>query len=388
LIISSLDCRLILLSKTVTCELYLQPLQNFYLVKTLLLISVIVLSFCNKADAQSMSLGGGGGSEKDSTQDFKFLPIPYINYDRSLEFQFGALPMAMYTLNKKDTISPQAVSGIVGIWTTNKSWFLIAFSQFYLKEDRWRVALAGGLVSVNFQTYVDLPVNGFIDYNTAADFVYLEAKRRIFKDVYLGLNYTYSSFNTRFEGVPEPKVTYLNGIGVVMTRDTRDNVYYPKSGGETDLDWKTYPHSLNESGGVNKVEISHNHFLPMRDDNDIIGLRAYVGFGLGELPFEQQFLVGQTDIRGYTQGRYRGDAIYSIQGEYRWNLADRFGLVGFFGIATISGSNVSENNGIVLPGIGAGFRYTAFEKNHFNVGMDGAIGKDDWGIYFRIGEAF
>jgi hypothetical protein len=356
--------------------------------KNLLLISFILFSFCSEVNAQGISLGGSGGAEKDSTQDFKFLPIPYINYDRSLEFQFGALPMAMYTLNKKDTISPQSVSGIIGIWTTNKSWFVIGFSQFYLKEDRWRAVVAGGLVSVNFQTYVDLPINGFVDYNTAADFVYLEAKRRIFKDVYLGLHYTYSSFKTRFDGLPAPETTYLNGIGVIITRDTRDDVYYPKSGGETDLDWTTYPSFINDSEGVNKAEVSHNHFLGIRDENDIIALRAYVGFGLGDLPFEQQFLVGQTDIRGYTQGKYRGSAIYSIQGEYRWNLAKRFGLVGFFGLATISGSDVSENNGILLPGIGAGFRYTAFEKNHFNIGMDGAIGKDDWGIYFRIGEAF
>jgi hypothetical protein len=80
--------------------------------------------------------------------------------------------------------------------------------------------------------------------------------------------------------------------------------------------------------------------------------------------------------------------MYSLQGEYRWNLAKRFGLVAFFGIATISGSDVSENNGVLLPGIGTGFRFTAFEKNHFNIGMDAAVGKDDWGIYFRIGEAF
>jgi len=28
------------------------------------------------------------------------------------------------------------------------------------------------------------------------------------------------------------------------------------------------------------------------------------------------------------------------------------------------------------------------EKYHMNVGMDFAVGKDDWGLYFRIGEAF
>lgn len=331
---------------------------------------------------------GGGNSDSDSTQDFKFLPLPYINYDRSLEFQIGALPMAMYTLNKKDTISPQSVSGLIGIWTTNKSWFAIAFSQFYLKEDKWRATVAGGLVSVNFQTYVDIPVNGFIDYNTAADFISLELQRRIFGKVYLGGHYTYLSYVTRFDGLPEPATTYQNGLGLKLLRDGRDDVYYPRAGGESEIDWTNIPYFLNEVGGINKAEVSHNQFLPIREEKDIIALRAYVGFGLGDLPFEQQFIVGQTDIRGYSQGKYRGTSIYSIQGEYRWNLAKRFGLVGFVAFATIGGSDVSENNGVFLPSIGTGFRYTAFEKNHFNIGLDAAVGKDDWGLYFRIGESF
>ncbi|MFD2601999.1 hypothetical protein [Flavobacterium suzhouense] len=42
----------------------------------------------------------------------------------------------------------------------------------------------------------------------------------------------------------------------------------------------------------------------------------------------------------------------------------------------------------MYPGIGAGYRYRVFKGMKFNVGLDGAVGKDDWGVYFRIGEAF
>ena len=342
------------------------------------------------SNAQNISSGSSSSSnDSDSTEHFKFLPLPYINYDRSLEFQIGALPMAMYTLNKTDTVSPQSVSGLIGIWTTNKSWFAIAFSQFYFKEDTWRVSGAGGLVSVNFQTYVDLPIGGFIDYNTAADFLFVQVQRKIVGKWFAGMHYNYFKFNTRFGGVPEPKFSYQNGLGVIITRDVRDNVYYPRSGSESEIDWTNFPYFMNDEGGINKAEISHNHFFSTREETDIIALRAYIGFGLGEkLPFEQQFIVSQTDIRGYTQGKYRGNAIYSIQGEYRWNIGERIGLVGFLGMATISGSINETDNGIFLPGGGMGFRYTAFEKNHFNIGLDAALGKDDWGLYFRIGEAF
>jgi hypothetical protein len=35
-----------------------------------------------------------------------------------------------------------------------------------------------------------------------------------------------------------------------------------------------------------------------------------------------------------------------------------------------------------------GIRFTAFEDNHLNVGLDFAVGDGDWGLYFRIGDAF
>ena len=36
----------------------------------------------------------------------------------------------------------------------------------------------------------------------------------------------------------------------------------------------------------------------------------------------------------------------------------------------------------------AGLRSNIFPDNHMNTGIDIAAGKDDWGIYFRVGEAF
>ena len=84
----------------------------------------------------------------------------------------------------------------------------------------------------------------------------------------------------------------------------------------------------------------------------------------------------------------RGNYIPAIQGEYRWNFVDRWGAVCFFGFASVFESINTEDDGRLLPGVGFGFRYTAFTDNHMNVGLDIATGRNDWGIYFRIGEAF
>ena len=80
--------------------------------------------------------------------------------------------------------------------------------------------------------------------------------------------------------------------------------------------------------------------------------------------------------------------MYSVQGEYRWNLHTKISLVGFLGVASVFESTNEDQNGKLLPGLGLGFRYKVFEEEHMNVGIDGAVGDGDWGIYFRIGEAF
>ena len=62
--------------------------------------------------------------------------------------------------------------------------------------------------------------------------------------------------------------------------------------------------------------------------------------------------------------------------------------IGFFGLATVFEAVNPEDSGTLLPGAGIGFRYTIIPEEHFNVGLDVAIGLKDWGIYFRLGEAF
>jgi hypothetical protein len=80
--------------------------------------------------------------------------------------------------------------------------------------------------------------------------------------------------------------------------------------------------------------------------------------------------------------------VYALQAEYRWRFYKKLGMVGFFGIASavehISDIPTEE----LLPGGGIGIRYMMIAKERINVGVDFAKGKDDWGLYFRIGESF
>ncbi len=331
-----------------------------------------------------------GGTGHRIEGDFKFMPIPYINYSRSVGFQLGGLPMAMFNPVKNDTISPSSVAGLFGMYTSNDTWMVMGFGRTHLDEDNWRMTMAGGTGSVNFQFFMDSPVNSWIPYNTEMDMFFVQGQRRTYKRLYVGLSYVYLNFKTTLEPIPDDAfLATLNGVGFDLALDHRSSVFYPRAGFESTIQYFTFPSAFGNESESDKIEFDWNHFHGLRDDRDVLAGRFFAGLGIGDLTFNQQFIVGRrADIRGYTQGEYRGNYLLALQGEYRWNFHPRIGAVGFAGVATVFESINPDYDGKLLPGIGCGFRYTMDTETNMNVGMDIAAGDGDWGIYFRIGEAF
>ena len=352
-----------------------------------ILLHILLLLILLPSLAISQEMGDTQNSGRIKGK-FKFLPIPYVNYNRSIGASLGALPMAMFNPVESDTLSPSSMAALLGIYSTNKTWFVMGFTKLHFDEDNWRITAAGGVGSINFQFYLDNPVNSWIPYNTSTNFAVVELQRRIFNKLYVGLSYVYLKFETTTDLIPEPSTDILKGIGLKLTFDKRKNVYYPFGGLNTNIKFFSYPQAFGNKSSSNKIELDYNHYFPIRDDKDVVAGRFFLGLGIGDLSFNQQFIVGQKDIRGYSQGAFRGNYLLAIQGEYRWNFADRWGLVGFLGFASIFDALNETDNGRILPGIGTGLRFTAFEDNHMNVGIDVAAGYKDWSLYFRIGEAF
>ena len=330
------------------------------------------------------------GEEEKKDKAVSFAPIPYLNYSRTGGFGFGAVPMIMYPLNKKDTLSPDSLTGLVGFYTTEGNYAAMFFQRFFLAEDNWRITAAGGFGSRGFQFLPEIGDigNDFIEYTTDGKFFMAGFQRRIYKQIYGGLNYVFIEVDTEFEIPGFARQEQFHQLMFKFSRDRRSNVYYPVSGSIANVTWKTTPEWMGNETHTDKLDLDYNHYWSTNGEQDVIAARGLVGIGISDLVFEQQYIVGGEDLRGYTQGEYRGDNLVAVQGEYRWNLWKRMGLVGFAGVASTWTSGVDNAEALFLPSIGAGYRFTAIKKNHFNVGIDAAVGKGDWGVYFRIGEAF
>jgi hypothetical protein len=327
-------------------------------------------------------------AQKDSTHKKRvnITGIPIISYNSSYGVIVGANGMAFFNLNRKDTISPASQVGIGMGYTQNKSFFASAFAQLYFKEDTWRTTTAFGTGNINFQYFEasnEADGGDFVDYNTVNRFAFFKALRKIKGRLYGGAFVKLQHSVTDFKTNPDSTQNIdANGIGLTMLYDTRKNVYYPQGGMQASVSFLVNAAWLGSDSVFNSIRAFINKYYRI-NKNSVLAARASIFAGLGNVPFSGQHAVGGKDIRGYTNGKYRGDQEYSAQAEYRWNFYKRWGAVGFFGIAFTE----LPYSGI-LPGGGVGIRFKAIRSRNINVGVDGALGKGDKGIYFRINEAF
>ena len=339
---------------------------------------------------------------QDSTESRKKMnglaAIPMINYNRTQGLVVGAIVSNYFKMNKKDSLSPSSNIGIAGIYTEQKSYALFLYSQLFMAGDRWRVRLAAGTMDINFQFYLEDPVTStgnFTDYSTKAKLVVLQVQRNIFNRIYFGPTASFIKATTTFSfpgvsGQDSVSSSILNNIGYIITNDTRDHVQYPTHGMFLNFKNQFYRNWIGSDYEFVRYIITYNQFFKLgkTDGKHVLVARATANIATGDVPFEGQTVVGGDDIRGYSQGKYRNDQVYTLQTEYRLNFYRKWGLVAFAGIATAVAkfSDISENQ--LLPGVGAGLRFRMLPSEKVNIGVDAGVGKGDYSITFRIGEAF
>ena len=354
-------------------------------IKSLFLISLL-----------NITLLSFGQFKQDTTKKVNFAAIPIVNYDPSLGLSFGILGQVFYKLNTNDTISPSSFTGVFGMYTSNKTYFGAAFQKLYINEDTWRILAAAGFGNINFQYWQDIPIIGgqFIGFSTEAIFGVVEVQRKLYNKLYGGVSVTYAKASTEFD-IPDffpdslkNDERMLNNLGYLFNYDVREHQLNPYGGFNVEFKNYFYREWMGGDDNFNKYYLTYNHYYKIKNERNIIATRVKTAISTGSVPFQGQNVVGGDDIRGYTSGKYRANQIYALQAEYRWRFYKDFGMVGFFGIASAVDKIADIPQSSILPGIGAGFRYMMISKERINVGVDVAVGKDDWGIYFRIGEAF
>ena len=85
---------------------------------------------------------------------------------------------------------------------------------------------------------------------------------------------------------------------------------------------------------------------------------------------------------------YLGKVSTSGQVEARWQVSQRWGLVGFGGAGYIANSFNGIRDRETIPSYGIGVRFMVLKAKRINVRLDFARSTDSDAIHLSVGEAF
>jgi hypothetical protein len=129
------------------------------------------------------------------------------------------------------------------------------------------------------------------------------------------------------------------------------------------------------------------YFLVMGKNS--LALEILIQRSIGSVPFRKlPMLGGQYLLRGFFLGRFRDNALQTIQTEYRHILTEKVGINLFLSEGAVGESlqEVSKKASHVTGGIG--FRYIIVKESNLGLRLDIARTSEETSIYFGAGEAF
>ena len=113
------------------------------------------------------------------------------------------------------------------------------------------------------------------------------------------------------------------------------------------------------------------------------GLDARLAYG--DIPF---YRLPYIDLRGIGSARYQDTRAAVVESELRWNLTQRWALIGFVGAGRTWGRHNSFGDGASQVSKGTGVRYLIARQLGMHVGVDYAWGPEDDTFYIQVGSAW
>lgn len=309
-------------------------------------------------------------------------------------FGNGGGVSALYFYRPEDAgQAPPSFVGLTGAYSDTDSYFLGLGVQSFRRDDTLRLRYGGAFGHI--ENELDVAGLPEVRFETDVAAAFLRTQWRVRGDLFLGVKasvvdvrYTPGNDASRayFEQF-EVEDSFAGSTGAVATYDSRDNTRYPHFGWLSEASLTTHPQWLGGDDSYYVASAETNRFLPV-GDRKVLALRGYWRFTPGGTPFIGLSTLGRrSDLRGYTSGENVARNLLSTQAEYRWMLNDRWGLVGFFGVARLYDGGIDEGENFSSGGVGV--RLRLHQANRVNLRVDFAWGENDEdGFYVSLREAF
>lgn len=326
---------------------------------------------------------------------------PYAFYSPETSLAIGAGGIISFKLSNKFISKPSSVTAS-GYYTINDQYDITIQPEVYLFEDMLKIWSKFNY-GRNFDFFYGMgnssPEIENDRYLQENYLVQLKIQPKLFDERFnLGINYEFRKMNVADrKGNPllESKAYTgseggtTTGLGLVLSWDSRDNIFYPNTGGYYEVNGSNFIEFLGSDFSYGKYVFDFRRYFSIAA-NHIIAIQTYSMIITGSPPFYDVALLGGDRLmRGYLFGRYRDNTYYTVQAEYRVpNIVWRFGLVLFGGFGDVAPKLSKIEIATVKPTYGFGIRFRFDELQKLDVRADLGFGKGTSGIYFSLNQAF
>lgn len=174
------------------------------------------------------------------------------------------------------------------------------------------------------------------------------------------------------------------GAGLVVQYDSRDNIFTPNSGLQSQWYVREHWGSFVDDFEYTEVDGKNRWFLDP-SPRWVVGWRLDMSFTSGDVPF---YALPSINQRGIAKGRYQGDAAVTTEVETRYDIDGRWFAVAFAGVgrAADSISDLGSEDSRWAGGIG--IRYLTARVMGLQTGIDIAKGPEEWTFYLQVGSGW
>ncbi len=345
-----------------------------------------------------------GGAEKQKEKSEKrgsivIAPIPIS----SPAFGSGLLLIAAYVFkfDMEDDVSPPSWAGLAGAYTNNGTRALALGSKLYLKENKYQTtfAIMTGRANLDFYGIGRIPGKPavVVPLSLGGKIFFGEFMRNVGKNIFVGPRYQFRRLTANIDGERRPggfEVPAIDlkansaALGFHLQRDLRNSTFYATKGSLFDFTADFFDQVWGSRREYQVYKVAYNGYREIAP-RQVLAYRAMACSANGSVPLYDLCLYGfNSDVRGYTTGEFQNRRMFAAQAEYRLDWRKRLGFTAFGGVGGIARRWGEFRTDGLLPGAGAGLRFTLDKKNHINYRVDYAFGREGRTLSIGVGEAF
>jgi hypothetical protein len=374
-----------------------------------ILLIIIAALFTSSSFAQKKLLGKLFSS--DTTRHNSFLPVPILGYTQEAGFEFGAVGIYSFYIDKTDSIirasqiygvaytSTKGVSQISSrgdIWSKGNKWHSLYEAKFSNTPFNFY-----GLGSNTLKKDEDLLVQ--TRWRAGA-----EIEKRLTKFYYPGVGFEIESLHFKdkeaggiFDLENQANLIDKDGgryalLKITQLLDTRNSNTYTTKGFYGRFRFGYAPDFFGGNNFNGSLFTTDLRYFKAINKKLILGNQLFYEAVTSkkEIPFYMLRQMGNDQImRGYYLGRYRDKNYMALQTELRYRIIDRLGMVAFGGVGSVYNKGFLPQQNF-KPSYGLGARvFFDLEKN-LALRVDYAWGEKPVnenrikGLYISLGESF